>query len=223
MEYYNENNYLNSYQQINDNYNQINYPKAREYYQNNYQSTYENQYLYEPTNYTNNSTYYTTQFKKPTYNFNERIEEKVNPNMLKEALEMIKKSVMDELDDELFYTALLNQAIDQEDKEIIMSIRDNEIKHNKILRDVYYSLTGTSLPQVRQTNEIGAQTYIQNLKKALMGEIEAADKYRKILVAMPDKKNMFHILEILVDELRHADKYNYLLTKNKIAKLAPPA
>lgn len=220
MEYYNENSYLNSY------------PQAREnYYQNSYPPAYEKEYIYEPTNYSNGSTYYTTQFKKPTYNINEnlytkRIEENISPmnkSMLNEALEMIKKSVMNELEDELFYTALINQAIDQEDKDIIMSIRDNEIKHNKILRDVYYSLTGTSLPQPRLTNEIGAQTYIQNLKKALMGEIEAADKYRKILAAMPDKKNMLHILEILVDELRHADKYNYLLTKNKISKLAPPA
>lgn len=217
MEYYNENNYINGYSQAKDNY-----------YQNSYPPAYEKQYTYEPTNYSNGATYYTTQFKKPTYNINEnlyqtRIAENTNQSMLNEALEMIRNSVLNELEDELFYSALINQAIDQEDKEIIMSIRDNEIKHNKILRDVYYSLTGTSLPQPRQTNEMGAQTYIQNLKKALMGEIEAADKYRKILVAMPDKQNMFHILEILVDELRHADKYNYLLTKNKISKLAPPA
>lgn len=216
MEYFNENGYLNSY------------PTARE---NVYPPAYENEYIYKPTNYSNNATYYTTQFKKPTYNINEnlyqtRIVENLNPmnqNKLDEALEMIKKSVIDELDDELFYSALINQAIKQEDKDIIMSIRDDEIKHNKLLRDVYYSLTGTTLPQPRQTNEMEAQTYIQNLKKALMGEIAAADKYRKILTAMPDKQNIFIILEILVDELRHADKYNYLLTQNKISKLAPPA
>lgn len=219
MEYYNNNDYLN------------NYPKAREL---NYSNTYSNpcnQYIYEPTTYSKDSTYYSTQLNKTNYSlntniYNERIAENTNSIMqqkLNEALEMIKKSVMDELDDELFYTALLNQAINQEDKDIIMEIRDDEIKHNKILRDVYYSLTGISLPQPRITEKKEAQTFLQNLKKALMGEIKAADKYRKILSAMPDKENMLHILEILVDELRHADKYNYLITKNMILKLAPPA
>lgn len=220
MEYYNENNYLN------------NYPVAKEHsYCNSYTPSYDNQYIYEPTNYSKESTYYTTQFKKPVYNITENLYQartsenisKMNQNTLNEALEMIRKSVINELDDELFYSALINQAIEQEDKEIIMSIRDDEIKHNKILRDVYYSLTGSTLPQIRQTNEMEANTYISNLKKAFMGETEAANKYRKILTAMPDKQNIFHILEILIDELRHADKYNYLLTKNKISKLSPTA
>ena len=207
MDYFNKNNFSSIY------------PPARE-------NMYENKYIYEPTNYSNSNTYYTTQFQKPTYNglYQNRIEESLNTSnssLLNEALELIKKSVMDELNDELFYSALLNQAIEQEDKDIIMSIRDDEIKHNKLLRDVYYSLTGTTLPQPRQMTDTEAMTYIENLKKAFMGESEAANKYRKILTAMPDMKNMLIILEILVDELRHADKYNYLITKNKISKLAP--
>ena len=132
---------------------------------------------------------------------------------LEEALNAIKDSVMDELNDELFYAMLINQALEDEDKEIIRSIRDDEVKHGKILRDVYYSLTGITLPQAKKTNEVMPMSYIQNLKKAFFGEGEAIAKYRGIMNAMKDRKNYDDIMEIMVDEIRHMAKYNYLISK----------
>lgn len=201
MEYFNENNY---------------YDTTR------YQNTFENSYIYEPTEYSNDATYYTTNFRKPTYNrfdySNTRANENyftIKQNQLDEALEKIKNSVMDELNDELFYSSLLNQAIEEEDKEIIMSIRDDEIKHNRLLRDVYYSLTGITLPQAKSQEQMPTNSYFQNLKKALFGEFEAANKYREIMNAMPDRKNSNTIMEIMVDEIGHSGKYNYLIGKNR--------
>lgn len=202
MEYFNENSYYN-------------FAK--------YSTDLENSYTYEPTNYSNNATYYTTNFSKPTYSRSDynnctRANENyftIKQNQLDEALEKIKNSVMDELNDELFYSSLLNQAIEDEDKQIIMNIRDDEIKHNRLLRDVYYSLTGITLPQAKSQEQMPTNSYYQNLKKALFGEFEAASKYREIMNAMPDRKNSNTIMEIMIDEIGHSGKYNYLIGKNR--------
>ena len=58
-----------------------------------------------------------------------------------------------------------------------------------------------------------SKSYLQNLEKALMGELEAAKKYRKIMGEMPTDASYNVLMEIMVDELRHGNKYNYLITK----------
>lgn len=133
---------------------------------------------------------------------------------LNEALELIKKSVSDEKEDEMFYDEILKQAPTEKEKNIIMSIRDDERKHNRILRNIYLKFTGQTLPeaQVSQTvtNQI-KRTYTENLEKALFGELEAVVKYRKIMGAMPDNDSYTLIMSIMTDEIRHACKYNFLI------------
>ena len=53
---------------------------------------------------------------------------------LKSALEQIKESIMDEKKDELFYDNLITMAPDENSRDIISSIRDDEKRHNEILR-----------------------------------------------------------------------------------------
>ena len=142
--------------------------------------------------------------------FNSRIE---SANKLNEALEIIKASVDSEAEDASFYSLMINQAMQDEDKEIITSIVNDEKKHNMMLRQIYFSLTGTNLPMSKETMTNNKNTYIANLRKSLFGELEAAKKYRKVLSAMTDKENYNKLMEIMVDELTHAHKYNYLITK----------
>ena len=56
-------------------------------------------------------------------------------------------------------------------------------------------------------------SYKEGLKKAFFGELDAVKKYRKVLAAMTDKENYNMIMEIMTDEIIHANKYNYLITK----------
>lgn len=203
MDFYNQGNYYTNY-----NYNE--YPEAIEpsqicNYLNNNTNTY-NSYNLRNRSYTADYTISQT----------ERI---MTDSDLQEALNMIRDSVMDEANDEAFYSMLINQAISDEDKDIIRIIRDNEITHNKLLRDVYYALTGTTLPQSTSNTQMQPMSYLDNLKKSLMSEVEAANKYRKIMSAMPDKSSSSSIMHILVDELRHADLYNYLISKTKFNML----
>ena len=135
---------------------------------------------------------------------------------LNQAIDLIRQSVRNEKEDELFYDRLLEQAPTDKEKEIITSIRNDERKHNKILRDLYYNFTGQviqadmSMPNINNTS-----TYKENLEKALFGELDAVVKYRKILGTMPSGNSYTLLMSIMTDELRHASKYNFLIHNAK--------
>ena len=131
---------------------------------------------------------------------------------LNQAIELIKESVGDEREDELFYTNLINQALTEKEKDIINSIIDDERKHNKILRQLYYEFTGQELEEDKSIKQLNSNlTYKENLEKALFGELDAATKYRKILGTMPNGNSYTLLMSIMTDELKHAIKYNFLI------------
>lgn len=135
---------------------------------------------------------------------------------LNQAISLIRQSVSDEKEDEMFYDILINQAPTQKEKDIIKSIRDDERKHNQILRNLYYEFTGQMLPEANLSNQPSrAQDYKSNLEKALFGELDAVAKYRKILGTMPSGNSYTLLMSIMTDELRHASKYNFLIQNAK--------
>lgn len=147
-------------------------------------------------------------------NFNDRDSTAGNDEIitLNQAIELIKKSVENEKEDEIFYNILLQQASSLEAKEIIKSIRDDEKKHNQILRKLYYEFTGQVLPIDTFLNEnINRNSFNKNLKKAMFGELNAVKKYRKILGTMPSGNSYTLLMAIILDELRHANLYNFLI------------
>ena len=134
---------------------------------------------------------------------------------LKEALASIKDSVEGEIEDAAFYTMLLSLTSNKEDIEIINSIISDEKKHNLLLRNLYFELTNKKLPENREEKNVDNMlNYRRNLKKALMGELDAVKRYRKIMAAMPDENKYAVVMEILTDEIRHANLYNYLIAKS---------
>ena len=134
---------------------------------------------------------------------------------LSEALELIRKSIADEKQDKIFYSALIEKAPDDNAKKIITDIRDDEKNHNEILRFIYSNITGEVFNDINNNeNKISEETtYAQDLENALFGELDAVKKYRKIMGAMPSNKMQTLVMSILTDELRHANKYNYLIHK----------
>lgn len=157
-----------------------------------------------------NSYYGFNNYRNPNLNTNDEI------ISLTEAIDIIRQSINDEKEDELFYDLLINQAKTEQEKSIIADIRNDERKHNQILREVYYKFTGNILPPAsnnnnNNNNNTNKNTYTQNLEKALFGELNAVKKYRKILGAMPEGDIYTLIMSIMTDELIHASKYNYLI------------
>ena len=131
---------------------------------------------------------------------------------LNTAISMIKDSVQDEAEDAAMYEALINIAPNEEAKKIISKIRDDEKIHNRLLREIFTKLTGVVLPQMPKTESYEKTNYIDGFKKAFMGELDAVEKYREILTYMPNKELYNKILYIMTDEMKHAIKYNYLIT-----------
>lgn len=133
---------------------------------------------------------------------------------LNQAIELIRQSVGDEREDEMFYDILIKQAPTEKEKEMIRSIRDDERKHNQILRRLYYEFTGQMIPESSFSMSANDDTdYKENLEKALFGELEAVKKYRKIMGQMPSGNSYTLLMSIMTDELRHANKYNFLIHK----------
>ena len=131
---------------------------------------------------------------------------------LNQAIELIRQSVGNEREDELFYDNLINQAPTEKEKEIIKSIRDDERKHNQILRGLYYNFTGQIIPTDTMPSSIDNKlSYKENLEKALFGELNAVVRYRRIMGTMPSGNSYTLLMSIMTDELRHANKYNFLI------------
>lgn len=135
---------------------------------------------------------------------------------LNQAIELIRQSVGDEKEDELFYDSLIKQAPTEKEKEIIRSIRDDERKHNQILRQLYYEFTGQVIPvDTAVVNANNEQIYKEQLEKALFGELNAVVRYRRIMGTMTSGNSYTLLMSIMTDELRHANKYNFLIHKAK--------
>ena len=134
---------------------------------------------------------------------------------LNEAIELIKKSVADEREDEIFYGNLILQTPTEKAKQIIQNIKEDEAKHNQILRNLYYQFTGQQIPITPIPRNFNSTNYKENLERALFGELNAVVKYRKILGTMPSGNSYTLVMSIMTDELRHASEYNFLIATTK--------
>lgn len=130
------------------------------------------------------------------------------------AMQLIREAVGGEAEDKDFYAQIIRAASFQEDKEILTAIRNDEMKHSEMLRKLYYELAGQMLKTPAPFENATRMTYCQALKKALLGEVAAISKYRKILFGMQDRRHINMLTEILTDEIRHADLYGLLISMN---------
>jgi len=142
------------------------------------------------------------------------MEEYIYPYNLPEALKLIQNAVSGENEDRMFYQYLIENAPSEEDKEIIKGIRDDEIIHFNLFRQIYYQLTGQMLPPPENVEFSKPASYCEGLKKALIGEQNAVRKYRKILYALQNRVQINMLTGIITDEIRHGSLYNYLYSKN---------
>lgn len=136
------------------------------------------------------------------------------PYNFQNALDLIREALAGEAEDRQFYEYLIKTAPHEEDKDIIRGIRDNEINHFSMFRQIYFELTGRMPQPTQEAAFTPPATYCEGLRKALMGEQNAVQKYRKILFAMQDRRHINMLTEIITDEIRHGILYSYLYSKN---------
>ncbi|MDF2887428.1 MAG: Rubrerythrin [Lacrimispora sp.] len=136
------------------------------------------------------------------------------PQNLPNALVLIQQALEGETEDRLFYTWLIDNAPTDEDKQILSGIRDNEIGHYALFKQLFNEITGVMPQQVQGEQFAIPESYCAGLSRALLGEQNAVIKYRNILYAMEFREHINMMIEIITDELRHGILYNYLYTKN---------
>lgn len=137
--------------------------------------------------------------------------------LLNKATQHIKEYISDETNDAEFYNTLISLAPNEEQKKLIEDIRNDEILHTQIFKKIFTELTGVVLPshdQMQNKSISNSFSYKEGLKKAFFGELDAVKKYRETMAYMPSKDLADMIMYILTDEIRHADKYNYLINMN---------
>lgn len=142
------------------------------------------------------------------------LEEYIYPQNVPGALKLIQDAVAGETEDRMFYQYLIENAPSEEDKETIMGIRDDEIRHFSLFRQVYFQLTGQMLPPPQNVTFEKPASYCEGLKRALKGEQNAVRKYRRILYALQDRVQINILTGIITDEIRHGILYSYLYSKN---------
>lgn len=133
---------------------------------------------------------------------------------LNRSLELIKEAIQGEKSDAEFYEYLIKKAPTKEEKEIIESIRNDELKHNKMFRQIYKGITGMNVPPSEDSEFKKPKSYIDGIKKALFGELAAVEKYREIRRGLPSRCSRDMLFEIITDEIKHSIKYNYILYLN---------
>lgn len=134
---------------------------------------------------------------------------------LQQSLKLIVEAIKGEKEDQLFYEYLISEAPTQEEKDIIASIRDDEVKHNKMFKQLYKQLTNKEIPSENGEEFVRPASYLDGIKQALFGELKAVEKYRTIWMGLPTQQYRDKLFEIITDELKHASKYNYLYTLNR--------
>ena len=135
------------------------------------------------------------------------------------SINLMQQSVEAEKSDALFYewlinnipTDILTKPQAKEIKDTIISIKEDEISHNKMFKKMYKQLTGMDAKPVEE-EFVPPENFVEGILKALNGELNAVKRYREIMNGMPNLYFRDKVFNILTDELRHASLYNYIYT-----------
>lgn len=133
---------------------------------------------------------------------------------LNTALNLMRDAVQGEREDELKYNYLIESAPTQEEKDIITSIRDDERLHRQWYREMYKYYTNEEIDSRNGEEFIEPNSYMEGIKSSIFGELSAMEKYRIIREGLPSRFFRDIVFRILTDEMKHATKYNYILSIN---------
>lgn len=135
---------------------------------------------------------------------------------LNSAIEKIRSLIEGKKGEQEYFERLL-LVTPEDEKEVVMQIKEDEKRHDEILRFIYSNLTGETLPvntNDNQNMDIKEELdYKKEIQQNFMDKVNAIAKYRKIMGAMPNSKMHTLFMAILTDEIRHSALYNYLIHK----------
>ncbi|MGL5750848.1 MAG: ferritin family protein [Paraclostridium sp.] len=136
------------------------------------------------------------------------------------AIQLMEESIELEVLDAMFYEWLTNsipaknltKSQMESIKETIISVREDELNHNKTYKQIYKQLTGKDVKMKEEEVVIVPDSFLEGIEKALTRELNAVKQYRQILAGISDTEYRDKVFNIITDELRHANLYNYIYT-----------
>lgn len=135
---------------------------------------------------------------------------------LNSALDLIREEILEGENIELFWDNIISKSSNENTSDILSSIREDNIKHNEILRFIYSNITGEVMEKPNSKSSMGKITFQDALEKSFLDSIAKVKKYRKIMGAMPNPRMQTLIMAILTNKLRHATLINYLMNKENV-------
>lgn len=123
----------------------------------------------------------------------------LNPYLIK----LIEEAIKEEGMDFILYTEIAEFC--RENAEEMKELAADEVKHKKMLEELYEDLTGKTPPEVVQYGEgVGDKTCKELIAQRIRDELEGVKMYRTMYFAMPDRLGKNILFEIMTDEILHA-------------------
>lgn len=133
-----------------------------------------------------------------------------------EILSLIEEALGGEIHDHEYYRQLHALFDDANDKEIIRRLSLDELKHKKLLEELYQKISG-KMPATPKIEEIKiSRNLLAELSKSINNEYMVSDFYKKLYLMLKEPQYRDIIFEIMMDENNHAGKLTYLYAKNKL-------
>lgn len=140
---------------------------------------------------------------------------KVPPKPDKKLLDMIQMGITDSAQTASFYKTLMNVLHIPNDIEMVRNTYLDELKHVKLLQEIYYIASGEKAPEYTVTPVSLSENILENFQKAIFDSLEAADFYRELYFSFLNLELRDMLFEILTDEQDHAARFNFLFSKYK--------
>lgn len=126
-------------------------------------------------------------------------------------LELIQKSIEDEMVAIDYYQKLSDATEDQVEKTLLTENMQDEQKHLQMFQNIYKMLNGSEFTPENIDFKSVSSSHHDDLVDALFAELEDVEFYRQIYFAFLNLEIRDMIYEIITDEQKHADKLNYIV------------
>lgn len=121
----------------------------------------------------------------------------------------IKESVIKEAHAYDYYTKLAAMARSEQDRQTILRIRHDEMKHYRWFSAILQRL-GAEQPEIPPGTS--PRNFVEGVRSAIRDELEDAAFYQNIAYRARDRSIEMHFLHAAQDEQRHAAWLQYMLS-----------
>lgn len=136
-----------------------------------------------------------------------------NPHSLQKSLAWMAEAVQVEKEKEFFYEYLISVGPTEGDRELIVSIRDDEKEHRDMFRTIYKDFTGQEIKEEKAEEKVKEQdSYLAGIQFGLFESLREVETYREIFKGLPEGYYRDAVSDMISDKLKHATMYNFQYT-----------